>query len=122
MSACPHCRRFREERDEAIEDARRWRDLFTGERDMGRFKALGLSPLQTRAVAALYAHPIVSREGLYSAIYHDSDDDSADPKIIDQIILKLRRCLGRAAIENVRGEGWRLSADVRARIETEPQA
>lgn len=112
--ACPHCRRFREERDEALEALRQAREQLSG-RDPAAAAAalshaLGVSPQQARTLAALATSPVtvVTTEALAEAVF---TDDRLNPRThLGVLVHKLRRKLGFDTIETVWGHGWRLSA------------
>lgn len=73
--------------------------------------ALKLTAFEARILAYLIHHAerAVSRSELSEHLYeHDSDRDFNS---IEVVIGRLRRKIGRSAIETVRGQGYRLTAD-----------
>lgn len=115
---CPHCRRLREERDEALEALRQAR---AGGEDLGRLSrfmaAFKITPTVARLLAALFdsARPL-NREALLDAM----GSSGTSFRLADSQLWRLRRALlavdGELVVETIARVGWRLTPLARARI------
>lgn len=118
MTVCPHCRRLREERDEALEALRQARTPENAERLAACMLAFKLSRQPARVLLALVTGGrAVSSAALIDAgeLAHSDDADG----LLAVVIVKLRARLRPhgVTIETVRGVGYGMSADARARAE-----
>lgn len=121
-SHCGNCRRLREERDYAVEEARRWREAFTGEVNLARFMQLGLTKHEAQILAALYARPRMSKAGLMLALYGDDPNGGPEEKIIDVYVCKLRAKMAEGSIETVWGFGYKLTHQARVALDAHVEA
>jgi DNA-binding winged helix-turn-helix (wHTH) protein len=124
MSACPHCRRFREERDEALEALRQARERGDGGRDDGEievalWRGFKIQPQAARVLAALWRREagFVSRAALWEALDSEADGNLVDV-ILSAVRVSLRRaCGGAPPIETAHRIGWRLTPAGRAVVD-----
>lgn len=124
MSDCPHCKRFREERDEAIEEARQLReDMARRDRDLaGPRNVRELYPTLSAKEGAIVqylwerrAMMFVPRQQIMSAVYGASWDDRCS-STFSVHVYHTRNKLGADFIETNYAEGHRLSAEAREEI------
>lgn len=118
MTACPHCRRLREERDEALEALRQARTPENAERLAACMLAFKLSRQPARVLLALVTGGrAVSSAALIDAGQFGYSDDANN--FLAAIVVKLRARLRPhgVSIETVRGVGYGMRADARARAE-----
>lgn len=115
MTDCPHCRRFREERDEALEALRQAAPSATT-RDL-RARIARTWPLQKQraaVLAALLSAPTVSREQFMEAM--ESNADAL--KAVDTPLCHVRAFLRTRGfnIRTTSGVGWSIAPADRAKI------
>lgn len=77
-----------------------------------------LTPSEATVLGVLVHRRLATPGAILAAVYRDMARDEPDEKIVDVFICKIRQKLRRAgiAIETVRGMGWRLPPETRARL------
>ncbi len=120
MSDCPHCRRFREERDEAIEALRQAKESASGGADLAARIATAfrdtphqVTKQEARVLAALYASPVImaSTDELITALRTESETPD---KLLNMKVTHIRKA--GFAICCIRGFGYVLADHSRAFI------
>lgn len=78
----------------------------------------GFTPQESRLLRILHRHNGHPKTAgaLCDILYADDPGDARGDKIIDVFLTKIRRKIGRDAIVNVWGHGWRLSDEGYARV------
>jgi DNA-binding response OmpR family regulator len=82
-----------------------------------------LTPSEARVFCALLSRPLLTKDALMAALYHNLGRDEADQKIVDVFICKLRKKLKPfgIAIETVWGQGYYLPPATRSQLRSEQQ-
>lgn len=106
--------------DEVTAERDHWRREVEGERNEARLihlsRRLGLTPREAALLDALHQSPRPKRkETLFAVVWGDKD---VDFKIFDVFICKLRKKLGAACIETIRGVGYVLSDEGRQMVDS----
>lgn len=117
MSECPHCARFRAERDEALEKLRQLREEAPNRALLEAITAkLQMPPTQTQIVALLLKRDVVPRESLYRALYSDRPGDGPDMKVIDVLMVQVRKRLAAldVTLKTAYRRGWYLTEEDKA--------
>jgi two-component system cell cycle response regulator CtrA len=78
-------------------------------------RALVLSPKEERLLAALFKRGRLTRDGAWTAMYHDSLGEYPEPKIIDVFLCRLRKKLKPFGMEivTVTGRGFEIPESTR---------
>lgn len=116
---CPHCRRMREDLDEAREMARQLREQAFGAPIEGALKQRwALAPSEATILGVLLSRETARKEALLDALYFDDPNGGAEEKILSVFICRMRPRLKRdgVLIETVWGVGWRLAPEMKARV------
>ena len=128
MKDCPRCIQLTRELREAREEIQAWEDMRTTKKPRGdRFAALQqsvmatdettadaaliklaypkMSPAHSRAVSILAknAGQVVTKRALFEVI---STSPETDNKVVDQVIFRARRVIGKDTIRTVSGIGY----------------
>lgn len=114
--SCAHCEELREE----IRFLKRERDIEREKAFVDRLKVhLRITPGDALVLAALYRANgrCLSIAHLDEVVPHLSAGDDRNMKHVDIRVSRIRKALGKASVENVRGSGYFLTALGRLQID-----